>query len=126
MHARTASLFQRLRSHKGAWLLVLAAIMIKVAAATVCVLDGPKVVALATSQAVAAQADATHASSATGDEDCLLGEVGGCHCACAHAATLPATAPFVASLVIPPTISAHPPVSPSPRVSPSPLRPPIA
>ncbi|UPG94338.1 hypothetical protein [Luteibacter aegosomatissinici] len=127
MHARTASLFQRLRSHKGAWLLVFAAIMLKVAAATVCVLDGPKVVALAASQVATAQADVTtHASTATDDEDCLLGEVGGCHCACAHAVTLPATAPFVAAVAIPPALSVHLPASPAPLVSPSPLRPPIA
>ena len=105
-------------------MLVFAAILIKVTAATVCMLDGPRVAASATTVGVS-QAMETQ-SVDDQDDDCLLGENGGCHCACAHAMTLPAVTPGVALAILPLSVEPHRPVAPSLRPVASPLRPPIA
>ncbi|WP_052697947.1 hypothetical protein [Luteibacter yeojuensis] len=120
MPNRTATVFQRLRSLKGAWILVMFAVLIKVASTTACTLDGPSTVAIASVAVAASHADAGP------DEGCLLGEPGGCHCACAHAVALPSAAPVVALVTLLPFIQAHPPAAPSVRAPASPLRPPIA
>lgn len=126
MHSRNAILLTRLRLHKGAWMLVFAAMLIKIATATACMQDGPRAVvsmdATGVSQSVETQAD----TLADQGDDCLLGEGSGCHCACAHAMALPAVAPSLALLILPPTVEVHPPVAPSLRAIGSPLRPPIA
>jgi len=124
MHPRQVNVFRYLRSHKGAWMLVFAAILIKVMTATACMLDGPRIVDAA---AVAASETATQAQTVDDrGDDCLLGESGGCHCACAHAMTLPAVAPSLALTVRPMPVDIHPPVTPSLRTVGSLLRPPIA
>lgn len=124
MHARPVNVIQRLRSHKGAWMLVIAAILIKVMTATACMLDGPRIVDAA---AVVASETTTQAQTIDDQgDDCLLGESGGCHCACAHAMTLPAVAPDVVLAVLPRSVESHPPVTPVVRANASLLRPPIA
>lgn len=104
-------------------MLVFAAILIKVMTATACMLDGPRVTG-----SVASAAGPTILAQVVDDrgDDCLLGESGGCHCACAHAMTLPAVAPSLALTVRPMPVDIHPPVTPSLRTIGSLLRPPIA
>jgi len=119
---------QRLRRHKGGWVLLFAALMIKIAASTVCVLDGPP---LASGTPASGQAQALVTMQAdtvtAGDGDvCLLGEGSGCHCACAHGAALPMTAVALTSVVALPQVVTHLPSAPPALIARSPLRPPIA
>ncbi|SFW23363.1 hypothetical protein SAMN02800691_0441 [Luteibacter sp. UNCMF366Tsu5.1] len=122
------TLLQRLRRHKGGWVLLFAALMIKIAASTVCVLDGPALVSVSPSSghtlAVAAvQADV----ASSGDtEICLLDEGNGCHCACAHGAALPMACHAVATLIRLPEVVSHLPEAPPYPAASSLLRPPIA
>ena len=109
-------------------MLLIAALMIKIATGTVCLLDGPPLAESPLSGGYTLtfgtmQADA---ASANDDEACLLGEGSSCHCACAHAAALPVAAPALATVIGLPIIVSHLPAAPSLLVSPSPLRPPIA
>jgi hypothetical protein len=119
MHRSLPTFFQRLRRHRGGWMLLIAALMIKVAASTACVLDGPKPIVDAVSVGqVTALAD---------DGDlCFLGESGDCHCSCAHAVALPTTMPSVATIVALPGVMVHLPAPNAPLAQRSPLRPPIA
>ncbi len=127
MSRHPATLLQRLRLHKGVWMLLALAVFIKVASATVCLLDGPRLVLIADARLATADvvvgADPVAVSS---DEVCLLGEPSGCHCACAHASTLPAPALAVASTVVIHSVDIHLSAAPSMRSLASPLRPPIA
>jgi hypothetical protein len=125
MHRSLPTLLQRLRRHKGGWVLLIAALMIKVATGTVCLLDGSPLPGGPPSSGQTL-ALATDTASASDGEACLLGEGDGCHCACAHAAALPVAAPALEAVISLPIIVSHLPVSPSRLVSPSPLRPPIA
>jgi len=125
MHTPYDSLLRRLRLSRRAWLLVAVAMLIKLATATACLLDGPGLAI-----APAGEADGIHLvmaqASPAGDEACVLDEAGGCHCACAHAVTLPAAAFDLATVALLPTYAARAPLTPSLRVAASPLRPPIA
>lgn len=109
-------------------MLLIAALLIKVAAGTICVLDGPGQSSVANASEQTLTLGTTQADMAsTNDSDgCLLGEAGGCHCACAHAVALPATFPVLAAVIGLPMVISHLPAAPTPLVSPSPLRPPIA
>ncbi|MFC5579520.1 hypothetical protein [Rhodanobacter terrae] len=86
----TPLLLTRLRRHRGLWLLAVAVLLIKLAAGSICLGDSPAAAALADAQATTSVlATMDSATSATPDDNaCLLGEAGGCHCACAHALTL--------------------------------------
>jgi len=128
MHAPTARLFQRLRLHRGAWMLVVFAMLIKVAASTACLLDGPRTVVAGAQAGTAIEAQFIAATTADSQDDefCQLGEPGGCHCACAHAVTMPAASFDTVASALLPSIHAHAPVAPSMRPMASPLRPPIA
>jgi hypothetical protein len=66
------------------------------------------------------------AADAPDGDTCLLGERGGCHCACAHAAALPLSISPLATVVMVGHAIGHLPEAPISRVAPSPLRPPIA
>lgn len=95
MFRPTSSLLSRLRRHRGLWLLAVAVMMIKLAAGTICLGDGPNVRLAATVAAATSLYDVSlDAAEPTGSidvkGDCLLGEPGDCHCACAHSVTLPA------------------------------------
>jgi hypothetical protein len=89
------SLLSRLRRHRGLWMLAVAVLLIKLAAGTLCLTDGAypgdslKNLAASSSLSVDAPADPTAADE---DGGCVLGEAGGCHCACAHTLPLPAVA----------------------------------
>ncbi|SEO95717.1 hypothetical protein SAMN02800692_3008 [Luteibacter sp. UNC138MFCol5.1] len=123
MQRRPSTLFDRLRRHRGVWVLALAVLLFKVAMSTACVLDGPRVAFAADAgTAVVAIADATD-----GDGDaCLAGEGGGCHCSCAHAVALPSSV-SVATFGVPPSpLRAALPDAPTPAFRQSLLRPPIA
>jgi hypothetical protein len=128
MRIPAASFFQRLRRHRGAWMLVALAMLIKFAASTACLLDGPIAGPLA-GESSAVTVSGTPVADVTmsfDDEHCVLGEAGGCHCACAHAVTLPAYALSISASAWLPGIDSHPPVAPLLGASVSPLRPPIA
>ncbi|TCV93812.1 hypothetical protein EC912_1045 [Luteibacter rhizovicinus] len=86
MHRPSSSLLQYLRRHRGFMVLALMVFFVRLAAATVCIEDGPGVrTGFDGGVTVSAPSDLP-------DGDCLLGEQGGCHCACAHASPMPATA----------------------------------
>lgn len=86
MTPRSLPLMNRLRRHRGLWLLVVLVMLIKLASGAVCLADGAR------SQPSSAVATLSMAASpASQGDDCLLGEGGACHCACAHMATLPAS-----------------------------------
>ncbi|AIF48299.1 hypothetical protein [Dyella japonica] len=89
MPSRPTSLLQRLRRHRGLWVLVVAVMFIKLLSGTVCLADGGERDSLAGgSQAVVAMTMEA-AAPATGDGDCVLGEGASCHCACSHSLALP-------------------------------------
>jgi hypothetical protein len=90
MTRATPSLLTRLRRHRGLWVLAVAVLLIKLVAGSICLGDAPAAARLADTQAtttVLATMDPVTAAT-PGDNPCLLGEAGGCHCACAHALTL--------------------------------------
>ena len=122
------TLLQRLRRHKGGWLLLIAALMIKIAAGTVCVLDGPRLASRDPSGDHTKRVSVVEAATSSADDGdgCLLGEVGGCHCACAHATALPPAMPALVAVVGLPAVVSHLPAAPTPLFNRSPLRPPIA
>jgi hypothetical protein len=73
----------------------MAVLLIKLVAGTVCLADGPGV------RFVSAHVPSTASTSPNASVDvaavddggnCVLGEAGGCHCACAHSTVLPAMA----------------------------------
>ncbi|MGS1120378.1 hypothetical protein [Rhodanobacter sp. UC4436_H3] len=97
MYRSTPSLLTRLRRHRGLWVLAVAVLMIKLISGSICVADGPGLrFASATAAAPITSLADTAVSTLSADDanDCLLGEGAGCHCACAHSVTLPATAPL--------------------------------
>ncbi len=122
------TMYQRLRRHKGGWLLLIAALIIKIAAGTVCVLDGPRLASSTPSTPHTLTLNALEANTPSTDdgETCLLGEAGGCHCACAHATALPTAMPALAAVIGLPVVVSHLPAAPLSPVNRSPLRPPIA
>lgn len=129
MYRSAPSLLTRLRRHRGLWVLAVAVLLIKFATGTICLADGPETRFSSGSSisTVSVPMDAATASVSIEDTNtCLLGEVGGCHCACAHTLTLPATA--MASIArmearpqLPVIFSGFDPATPG-----SLLRPPIA
>lgn len=96
MSRSAPSLLTRLRRHRGLWVLAVAVLLIKFASGTVCLVDGPETRFAATgaSTTTVSVPMETMATVVSGEDTntCLLGEVGGCHCACAHTVMLPATA----------------------------------
>lgn len=104
------------------------AVFLKVVSASVCLLDAPRIATIPTTQAGTAQVAAVAAESdmTSSEEACLLDEANGCHCACAHASTLPASALAVMPHFVASSLHSHPPAAPSMRTLASPLRPPIA
>lgn len=95
MSRSAPSLLTRLRRHRGLWVLAVAVLLIKFASGTVCLVDGPETrFAAGASTTTVSVPMETMATVASGEDTntCLLGEVGGCHCACAHTVMLPSTA----------------------------------
>ena len=124
MSRHRTPLLTRLRRHRGLWVLAVAVLLLKLVSSSVCLGDAP-----AKRLAVAQTAVGISAMAADtgGDDGCLLGEAGDCHCACAHSLTL-ASADFVAVLPQPLPRMAMAPriVGHVPDASGSLLRPPIA
>jgi hypothetical protein len=84
----------RLRHHRGLWWLLAFALIVKLAASTVCLTDGFSGRTLGSSSMptmVELSLDTGTSSISDDGDTCVLGEPGGCHCACAHTATLPTT-----------------------------------
>jgi hypothetical protein len=93
MHRPLPSLLTRLRRHRGLWVLAVAVMLIKLTAGTICLTDGAQNRLGAATAAIGAMASVDAVKAAAGDATgCVLGEAGGCHCACAHAVTMPSTA----------------------------------
>ncbi|HEU0198739.1 MAG TPA: hypothetical protein VFQ88_16185 [Nevskiaceae bacterium] len=86
-------MLNRLRRHRLLWVLALTVLSFKLVAGTICLNDtvaNPHAAAVATT--VAAQA--ASALNPVFDDSrnaCLLGETGGCHCACPESLPVPAT-----------------------------------
>lgn len=92
MSPRSVPLLNRLRRHRGLWALVVAVLLIKLVSGAVCLADGGERDAFRAQVHASATMSVEAAPVSQGaDSDCLLGEGGSCHCACAHAATLPAS-----------------------------------
>jgi len=125
------SLLSRLRRHRGLWLLAVAVLLIKLTAGTICLGDGPNLRLASTAATTTSQhgvsLDATeHAAATDAKGNCLLGEPGDCHCACAHSVSLPTTA--LASITPMEVRFASPAIGAgyTPAMTGSLLRPPIA
>ncbi|UJJ53493.1 MULTISPECIES: hypothetical protein [Rhodanobacter] len=91
------SLLTRLRRHRGLWVLAVAVLLIKLVSGSICVADGAGMRFASATAAAPTTLVADTAVSPTAADDansCLLGEGSGCHCACAHSVTLPASAPL--------------------------------
>ncbi|MDF4003430.1 hypothetical protein P3W33_08515 [Luteibacter sp. PPL552] len=117
---------QRLRTHRGVWVLLAFAVFLKIASASACLLDGQGIAMIPGPEGNATHLVAVADAGAVSVDDCMLGEGGGCHCACAHASTLPAPGLVVAAHLAVDSIDIHPPIAPTVRILASPLRPPIA
>jgi hypothetical protein len=125
------SLLNRLRRHRGLWLLAVAVLMIKLTAGTICLGDGPNLrlastTAAATSLYGGSLDVAEKAAPVDAKGDCLLGEPGDCHCACAHSVTLPTTALASITMMKVRFASSAIGVGYTPAMTGSLLRPPIA
>ena len=129
MYRSAPSLLTRLRRHRGLWVLAVAVMLIKLVAGTVCVADAPekRLVSTTTISAASMPVDTVIADVSADDTNaCLLGETGGCHCACAHTVTLPTTAPLSIARVEPRFDTFAIRSGFTPAVTGSLLRPPIA
>lgn len=92
MFRSSPPLFVRLRRHRGLWALAMAVMLIKLMTGTICLTDGLNQPFASTAGTdVPALVAAVDTSAHDDAGNCVLGEAGGCHCTCAHAATLPTT-----------------------------------
>jgi hypothetical protein len=93
MYRPLPSLLTRLRRHRGLWVLAVAVMLIKLTAGTICLTDGAEK-RLGTATTTISAVASVDTVKASGDDaaGCVLGEVGGCHCTCAHTVTLPSAA----------------------------------
>jgi hypothetical protein len=127
MSTRPAPLLNRLRRHRGLWLLVVAVLLIKLVSGSVCLADGGERDTVSPQAHVAAaMALDAPATEQAGDGACLLGEGASCHCACAHAATLPASVELAIGSHDAPFATAAVDAGRVPEMTGSLLRPPIA
>jgi hypothetical protein len=84
-------LLTRLRRHRGLWVFAVAVLLIKLVSSSICIADAPAS-AYTAAQAAGTTAVVDAPIHAEPQQDCLLGEGGGCHCACGHTLTVPASA----------------------------------
>lgn len=95
-----APLTSSIRHHRGVWLLVALVLLTKLASGTICMADGLQMPMASTTVAVAQAVLPVDVPPPSGDDStCLLGEAGGCHCACAHSSTLPTTSALPLAIV---------------------------
>lgn len=122
--SRTATpLLTRLRRHRGLWVLAVAVLLLKLVSSSVCLGDAPQRLAAAQ----AAVGVAALVADAGNDDGCLLGEAGGCHCACAHSLTVTSDGAAFALSPQPARLKPDRPATDRlPAVTGSLLRPPIA
>jgi hypothetical protein len=81
----------RLRRHRGLWVFAVAVLLIKLVSSSICMADAPASAYTAAQSAVETTVvDAP--AHVQPQQDCLLGEGGGCHCACGHTLTVPSNA----------------------------------
>jgi len=116
----------RLRRHRLLWVLALTVLSFKLVAATVCLNDtaaNQHVASVAT--IIAAQSVASPSFGDNGNA-CLLGETGGCHCACAETLPVPVTLSLHIAPVEAPSVFHLPTYGFSPAWAGPMLRPPIA
>ncbi|MBS0513926.1 MAG: hypothetical protein JSS16_00415 [Proteobacteria bacterium] len=119
----------RLRRHRGLWVLAAIALLIKLASGMICLADGQAVTSAAIDPAVVCttmMASIDIASTTDDGDTCLLGEAGGCHCACAHNVPLPSTTIAAVAVVAVGFYSLSPHSEFAPAANGSLLRPPIA
>ena len=120
----------RLRRRRGLWTLAVAVLMIKLVAGTLCLADAPNgPFAFSPAPAVATIELPTDMAAPIVDNDsttCLLGEPGGCHCACAHSVTLPTATIFAVPALHPHFEVATLQSGFTPAITGALLRPPIA
>ncbi|MEO7068243.1 MAG: hypothetical protein ABI114_15130 [Rhodanobacter sp.] len=96
MPHRTPSLLFRLRRHRGLLVLAIAVLLLKFLTGTVCLANdtGTRIISATTTPTTMPAEVTSAASSDTYVSACVLGEVGGCHCTCAHNAPLAVTTPM--------------------------------
>ena len=94
MFRSSPPLLARLRRHRGLWALAVAVMLIKLMTGTICLADSldQRFASVIGVDALALVDTIADASAHDDGSNCVLGEAGGCHCTCAHAATLPTTA----------------------------------
>ncbi len=90
MRHPSPSLFFRLRRHRGLLAMAVAVMILKFVAGTVCLSNDPDprlvsgTTAATVTTATTPVALASVLSADAAAADCVLGELGGCHCSCAH------------------------------------------
>lgn len=120
-------MLSRLRRHRWMFGLAMVVLSFKLVAGTICLNDSSFASHAAEGATAAVQlADAVVFASPAGEEGCVLGEAGGCHCACPEALPVPVTlawgfGPFVSLFAFHAPDYAFAPARAAP-----PFRPPIA
>jgi hypothetical protein len=97
-------MLNRLRHHRWLWALALTVLSFKLVAGTVCLNDTAADQHAASAATTIATQSVANLSFDDNGNACLLGETGGCHCACAETLSVPVTlsldgAPFESSFV---------------------------
>ena len=87
----SAAMLSRLRRHRWMFGLAMVVLSFKLIAGTVCLNDAATTRHAATLATGAAAVAAPMVGSSGADGGCLLGESGGCHCACPEASPVPVT-----------------------------------
>lgn len=119
-------MLNRLRRHRLLWVLALTVLSFKLVAGTVCLNDtAANQHAASGATIVAAQSVASPSFDDNGNA-CLLGETGGCHCACAETLPVPVTLSLHIAPVESPSVFHLPAYGFSPARAGPLLRPPIA
>ncbi|HKT27374.1 hypothetical protein [Dyella sp.] len=80
-------LLTRLRRHRGLWVWAVAVLLFKVMTSSICLAD--PLTSISAAQANTPAQLSSINTSTPDDAGCLLGEAGGCHCACAHNMPVP-------------------------------------
>jgi hypothetical protein len=119
-------MLSRLRRHRWLWALALTVLSFKLVAGTVCLNDAPVNQHAAPAAAITATQFVANPSFDDNGNACLLGETGGCHCACAETLPVPVTLSLHIAPVEAPSAFHLPAYGFSPARAGPLLRPPIA
>jgi hypothetical protein len=93
MHRSSPFSLSRLRSSRRLWLLCVLTLLFKLATGSMCMADGVHIPSSTTTAVDVAVSDDGS------DGDCVLGERGGCHCACSHSVPVPSSIAVVPPVV---------------------------